>query len=105
MTADNVLAVLSVAFRATDTASIESCAISVGFLDDHETQRLVGDVHGEEMEFSIIHLLERDANFLAVDGNRRRGRRGRICTRGYISSSEQQEYHQARRYGRHPTIA
>ena len=49
MTADDVLAVLPIAFRATDAASIESGAVAVGFLDDHETQSLVGDVHGEQM--------------------------------------------------------
>ena len=56
MTADNVLAVLAIAFRATDAASIESGAVAVGFLDDHEAQRLVLDVHGKQMEFSVIHL-------------------------------------------------
>jgi len=49
MTADDVLAVLAVAFRATDTTSIESGAVAVGFLDDHETQHLIGDIYGEQM--------------------------------------------------------
>ena len=49
MTADDIPAVLPIAFRATDTTSVQSCAISVGFLDDHKTQSLVRDVHGEQM--------------------------------------------------------
>ena len=47
MTADNVLAVLAITFGATNAARIESGAVAIGFLDDHETQRLIGDVHGE----------------------------------------------------------
>src|ERR1700730_5925882 len=61
MTADHILAVLPIAFRATDAASIESCAIAIGLFDDHKTQRLVGDVYGEQMQFPVIHLRERDA--------------------------------------------
>ena len=49
MTADHILAVLAVAFRATDAASIESRAVAVRFLDDHETQILIGDVHSEQV--------------------------------------------------------
>ena len=49
MTADHILAVLAVAFRATDTASIEGGAVAIGLFDDHKTQRLIGDVHGEQM--------------------------------------------------------
>jgi len=49
MTADNVLAVLAIAFGATDAARIESGAVAVGFLDDHEAERLTGDVYGEQM--------------------------------------------------------
>ena len=47
MTADDILAVLAITFGATDTASVESCAIAIGLLDDHEAQSLVGDVYGE----------------------------------------------------------
>ena|ERR1700688_1236938 len=47
MTADDVLAVLAITFGATDAARIESGAVAVGLLDDHETQRLVGDIYGE----------------------------------------------------------
>jgi hypothetical protein len=47
MAADYVLAVLAITFGATDAARIESGAVAIGFLDDHETQRLVGDIHGE----------------------------------------------------------
>ena len=47
MTADDVLPVLAITFGATDAASIESGAVAVGFLDDHEAQRLVTNVHGE----------------------------------------------------------
>src|ERR1700730_8023531 len=49
MTTDDILAVLAIAFRATDAASIKSGAVAIRFLDDHKTQRLIGDVHGEEM--------------------------------------------------------
>src|ERR1700686_629254 len=49
MTADYVLAVLAIAFRATDAASIESGTVAIGFLDEHETQILIGDVDGEQM--------------------------------------------------------
>ena len=38
MTANDVLAVLTIAFGATDAARIESGAVTIGFLDDHETQ-------------------------------------------------------------------
>ena len=72
MTADDVLAILTVAFRTTDAASIESGAIAVRFLDDHKTQRLIGDVYGEEMQFSVVNLREWNANFLAVGRNRGR---------------------------------
>ena len=47
MTADDILAVLAITFGATDTASVESYAIAIGLLDDHEAQSLVGDVYGE----------------------------------------------------------
>ena len=47
MTADDILAVLAIAFGAADAASIESSAVAIGFLDDHEAQSLVGDVYGE----------------------------------------------------------
>ena|ERR1700675_3032800 len=47
MAADYVLAVLTITLGATDAARIESGAVAIGFLDDHETQRLVGDIHGE----------------------------------------------------------
>ena len=47
MAADYVLAVLAITFSATDAARIESGAVAIGFLDDHKTQRLVGDIQGE----------------------------------------------------------
>src|ERR1700722_2533909 len=47
MAADDVLAVLPIAFGATDAARIESCAVAIGFLDDHEAQGLIGNIHGE----------------------------------------------------------
>src|SRR3984893_5266976 len=103
MTADDILAVLSIAFRATDATSIESCAISVGLLDDHESQRLVRDVYGEKMEFSIIHLGERNANFLAVGGNRRRRWRDRIGARVNKIGGEYKNHYQTRGgSGHHP---
>ena len=47
MTADDILAVLPITFGATDAARIESGAVAIGLLDDHEAQSLVGDVYGE----------------------------------------------------------
>src|SRR3984893_5750842 len=103
MAADDILAVLSIAFRTTDAASIESCAVSVGLLDDHETQRLVRDVYGEKMEFPIIHLGERDANFLAQGGNRRRRWRGRIGARvNKIGGENKYDYKACSSGGHHP---
>ena len=104
MTADDVLAVLTIAFRTTDAASIESGAVAVGFLDDHEAQSLVGDVHGEEMQFSVIDLRERNANFLAVGGNRCRGWRSRIGARVNKIGGEDKYDHQARGGSRHHPI-
>src|ERR1700686_1831167 len=49
VTANDVLAVLAIAFRAADAASIESGAVAVGLLDDHEAQSLLGDVHSEQV--------------------------------------------------------
>src|ERR1700692_246927 len=47
MPRDCVLAVLAIPFGPADEASVERGAVAIGFLDDHETQRLVGDIHGE----------------------------------------------------------
>jgi hypothetical protein len=81
MTANDVLAILAIAFGATDAASVEGGAVAVGFLNNYERQSLIADVGSEEMQLSILNLGKPQADFLADGSNGRRRRRSRISAR------------------------
>src|SRR6266704_2569328 len=58
--ADDILAVLPVTFRPADAARVQRRAPAVGFLDDHETQRLTASIDGKKMHVSVLNFADRD---------------------------------------------
>src|SRR5712672_1691342 len=48
--ANDILSILAIAFRAANTASIQSRSVSVRLLDDHEAQRLATHVNRKQMQ-------------------------------------------------------
>src|SRR5271163_3895133 len=101
---DYILAILAIAFRAADAASVERGAPTSRLLDDHESQRLPADIGGKQVQIAVLHFAQRHAQFVAVGNDQPcAGRRG-ICPRINEVRREHQDYRQRSHGGRsHPT--
>src|SRR5579884_275093 len=101
--ADDVLAVLAVAFGATDAAGVESNAPAVGLLDDQEAERLASRLGGEEMKPAILHEADRDEDFPVDRGNRLGGgRSGGGASVNEVSGERQDHGEAGGSGGQHP---
>lgn len=77
--ADDVLAVLAIAFRAADAASIERDAPALRLLDDKEAKILRTGIHLKSVQVPVLDFSNRNADQIRCSRNGVRRRWSRAC--------------------------